>query len=226
MKRFNQTALMTAIFGIMIAVAGCGSNDNGNPVGPGGPGGPGGIPVPQQPQYPNGYQPYPGGGAAMQVAFTGQNIYNSGIKIVAGEVIGSGQSTIPGTFCGFFTIGGKQCWPFANPTYMNFGLGVITIGGNAMPVGQAGSVFGQSKYEPNSGITIVLTPTNDPLHSNVSGTINLSQAFMSRNFPQGVPQIIGIAIDVHNSGSQIIDGGILIYTGRDQSGYHGAFLRM
>lgn len=210
MKRFKHSALMATLIGIMVVASGCGSKSS-NPA-PGAPGAPG--------YYGGTVTPLPGG--AVAIAFSGSNVYNSGQRITGGQVTGSGQCYTQGCYCGYFSASGNVCWQFANPYTQ--GTGSIAVGGNSMPVGQPGTIQAVSKYEPNSGLTLVVTPGSDALHSNVSGLITLSPQYMQMNFPGGLPGIVGVAFDIVYSGGQGF-GGVLFYTSTGTPP-HGGFLRI
>ena len=192
----NTLSLLAALFSISLVATGCGSNGSstgtGLPGTPGAPGFNGGVST-----------PLPGGG--LQIAFSGNNIYNSGVRITGNTA--SFQST------SYF------------PPY---GAGNLILGGTAMPVGQPGTITGKSRFYPNSSISLVTTPVSqyDYSHSNVSGVVILDPQFVQANFGATMPQAIGLALDVYMSGAGIYGGNVFIETNRDQYGAsHGAVLQ-
>jgi hypothetical protein len=213
MKTIKRSAMIVAILGIFIIASGCGKKNQDNQGGGGAAVGPG--------YAPGVVTPIPGGGAAISFSFS--NGYYSGAQASVGQVSGSSKCTTQYCFCDWTTQTSFQCWTFAN-MYRPGGSGATAIGAQ-MPVGQPGSISAPSKYEPGTGLTIVFTPGVDPLHSNGSGVITLSPQYMQLNYPQGMPAVVGVAIDLVISGGTGF-GGVLIYNSQDASGYHGRFLRL
>lgn len=192
MKRFKTPALIAALMSITIAAVGCGSNGtSANGVGgPGSPGYTGGI------SNPGTITPI--GGGAGQIMFSGQNVYDSGVRIV-------GMTT------GF------------NPNQ----TGQLILGTVDIPLGQPGTLSGTSAYYPGSTISMVATPVgvNNPLGANIAGVVNLSPQFMAVNFPSGMANVLGLGIDLFTTGTTVYGGTIYICTTRDQAGAcHGPVL--
>lgn len=219
MKWIINSALLTAVFCISVAVSGCGNKKNDPQAG--GPA-PGSVPAPAAPGVPGyagGISQLPDGRIA--IPFNGQNIYYSGVRIVGGVV--SGRTN----YAGYFSGGYYATWSFVNSYYS---AGTLSISPSSMPLGQPGTMEGPSRFEQGSGITVMTTPSADPLHANVSGIVTLSQSFIQRaqssNPPVNLSQLVGMAFDLMVSGNRIYSGGILLYTSQDQNGYHGAFLAL
>lgn len=191
MKRFQTTALLAAMLSISAAAIGCGSSNN-NPGQPGGLanpafGGPRGYVNPGAVQTASG---------AAQVVFTGQNVYDSGVRIT-------------GTSAGVYA--GSQ--------------GNLMIGSGALPGGGAGSTVLSGTSAAWPGCTVQLTTSNvSALAVNVAGSVTLSPQFMQANLPQGIGALQGIGIDLWMTGNVIYGGGVYLYTSIGAAGLHGAYL--
>lgn len=227
MKKIKLTALLAAMFSISIAVTGCGG-DEGGEAKPGGPGSPG---------YGNSILP-PGGvvqaGQPITVGFSASQIYNSGIKMVGGQInnpqyCAGGQYLQNGLvrYTNWFTgTPSGASYAFANMLYQT---GVVSVGGGG-GYGNGQAVYtGNSMFEPGAQIVLYgSTPSQYTTMQSLSGTLTLPPAFTSR---LGGSQIIGLAFDLsptsQGNGLYQVQGGVLIYTSRDTFGsqcYHGQFL--
>ena len=242
MKRFKLTALLAAMFSISIAVTGCGGDD-GEELKPGGPGAPG---------FNGGILP-PGAivnpGSAVTIPFSANQIYNSGILMIGGDLNSpnchTGSSTVSSFYSGptFFMrycnqFGGIMqtvCHSFAGWNYSSSGnqqtaqVGQVTLSGGGVGYGQGVRVYnGNSVFEPGATISMYGSAPDYNARQSLTGTLTLPPSFTTRLANQ---QVMGLSLDlapVAVGGDQFtVTGGVLIYTSRDQSGcYRGQFLKL
>lgn len=229
MKLFKFPALLVALFGISVAVTGCGGSDDGaNTPGVGGAGYNGGL-------IRGGQTPTADGGMAYR--FIGNNVYNLNGFLTGGPAQYS-------TYSGYFT-GGYASWGFSqamntryfdltdNCTMPSTGYPqaiplTMLSGATAMSYPPLNSYSSVSSYELGASMSISVSQHICGV-SSVQGTLTLPPAFIARNttaFPQGsATPISGIAIDLKRAQGGQIYGGVLIYTTPSTGGgYHGAFL--